>query len=235
MRIRALVLPVALGAALLAGCTKSADTTPPPTPTVTGLAALSGAEIMSKATEAFSKVTSYHLKGKGVVDGQPIDMDISIVGETAKGTIVSQGHSVEVISLEDGTYLRSDSLFEQLFTNPSMDTVTKATVLAAIKGKWLKMPPDQSGSILPKPSKLFKPKDFAAVAKGDTSTINGTPVIAVVNRSGGKIYVALTGEPYIVRVDDKDMGTLDITEIGTVVTISAPPASDVIDFAQASK
>jgi hypothetical protein len=116
-----------------------------------------------------------------------------------------------------------------------MDLAIRAALQQSLKGKWLKMPPDQMDPILPNPSELFKPKDFGAVAKGDTSTINGMPVIAVVNRSGGKIYVALTGEPYILRVDDKDTGTFDITEIGTAVTISAPPASDVIDFAQASK
>jgi hypothetical protein len=235
VRIRALVLPVAIVAALLAGCTKDAGTTTPPTPTVTGLAALTGAEIMNKAAEAFSKVTSYHLKGKVVTEGQTVEVDISVVGDTEKGTIVAEGTSIEIIELKDGSYVKSDALFAQMFDDPSMDAATKAALQKTMKGKWLKMAPSESDTILPKPSELFKPGDFGAVAKGDTSTINGMPVIALEDRSGGKVFIALTGEPYPVRVDAGDIGTFDITEIGTVAPFSAPPASEVFDTTQAGK
>ena len=45
------------------------------------------------------------------------------------------------------------------------------------------------------------------------------------------IYVATTGQPYIVRVEMKGEGELDVTEFGAKFDdITAPPASQVVDL-----
>ena len=52
-----------------------------------------------------------------------------------------------------------------------------------------------------RPENMTKPE--GDVTKGDTKTIDGTPAIGLVDsKGGGKLYVATTGEPVPLSIED---------------------------------
>jgi len=241
MRARLVLVPLALAAALLAGCTTKSNPQTSPTTGApdNGVSALPADQILAKAVTALTGAKSVHIKGEGVTDGDTVKLDLVLGGKDAKGMITSAGHTIEVIRVGSEGYLKVPSELLAAFIPPGTPGAPSPDQIAALlKDKYIKIPASNAmfaavGSALD-PSKLLEAT--GTLSKGDAKTVNGVPTIAIVDndaKEGGKLYVATTGEPYPIRMEDSGGGNgLDFTEYGATVEIKAPSADQVVDVSQ---
>ncbi|MBX6769375.1 MAG: hypothetical protein IRY90_19855, partial [Actinomadura rubrobrunea] len=62
-----------------------------------------------------------------------------------------------------------------------------------------------------------------------TSRIGGRAALAL-RGSGGRIYVATEGEPYLLRMDSGADARVDLSGFDEPVTVKAPPKDQVVDL-----
>ena len=116
-----------------------------------------------------------------------------------------------------------------------------ASQLPAVHGKWLEITGTGSNSL----SAGFAPfcnanklvsilaPQLTGLVKGKTIKISGHPALQLRNGSGREsIYVSISSKPEILRISDN--GTISFSAYGARVTLTPPPASDVIKPTDAS-
>jgi hypothetical protein len=224
MRARVLLLPLALAAVLVSGCTTTpgATPTPTPTPTTNGLEALSADEIIKKSTDALDAAKSFRAKGTGVSDGTKMEIDIQFAGDDVKGTITAEGFDVEIISVSGASYMKADAEFWKTFLPDNIE----ATALPLLAGKYVKVPAGSAGGLVPKAADLYESNK--TWSKDGTTTVNGKPAVTVTD-GDNKVNVSLVGTPYPLNIVSKE-GTIELSEFDVGATIAAPPAAEVFDL-----
>ena len=116
-----------------------------------------------------------------------------------------------------------------------------ASQLSAVHGKWLEI----TGTGIDSLSAAFAPfcnadklvstlaPQLTGLVKGKTIKILGHPALQLRNGSGlESIYVSISSKPEILRISDN--GTISFSGYGARVTLTPPPASDVIKLPGAS-
>jgi hypothetical protein len=230
MRARLVLVPIALAAALVAGCsTKSGGegTTTPPAPSDNGVASLTADEILARATTALASAKSFKVKGDATDDGTKVSLDAQFSGKDFKGTFSGDGMQFEIIRIGNDVYVKApDDVWKNLL--PGQDAV-----LALLRGKYVKIDatnPAFAGlgdSI--DVNEIMKTE--GAVTKGEAKVVNGVPTIALKDAAGNTIYVATQGEPYPIRFEAKaGEGSVDMTDFNASATVTAPPAAEVFDL-----
>ena len=230
--------------ALGAGCADSGSGssgtgTPSPTPADNGVANLPATQIMSRAQAALKKAPSVHLKGSGVTNSQRFGIDLRISDKGGRGTITEGGQKVELLRIGTTVYLKADADFWRAQTSNS-------AAAELLKGKYLKGstsdPQTASIAVLTELDKfvaeLFSTKK--TVTKGQKKTIRGQEAIAIVEpgTEGGMLYVATHGEPYPLQITSStgsEPGTIDFLDYGAPVTLTPPPADQVVDTSKLGK
>lgn len=242
MRARLVLIPVALSAALVAGCAnQGSDPAATPTPTQTptlvdnGVAALSEDEILDKAKEALKNAGAFQLKGTLEDQGEKITVDVKVKGQNAAAVIdLDSTRKAEFVKVGTDSYVRADYVLEDVLKdNPPL--------LALTRGKYVKIPQDfqipagpgmalalvpQTFMKLTDPEELLKPQ--GSLTKGQTKTINGIPAIGLVDSDKSILYVATAGEPLPLQIENPDGSVANFT-YETNVDVTAPPASAVVD------
>jgi hypothetical protein len=232
MRARGFILPLAFCAALLTGCAESGTPATSPTtqaPADNGVAALSADEILARATAAAIAAPGVGVKGTVSADGTPISIDGIAKGADSKVTLGLSGVTVDVIKVGADLYLKAPAAVLPLLLPPAVQSQ-----VAAIGTKHVKAPattPEFKDFSLTL-ADLLKPE--GAVTKGDATTINGQPVITLLDGES-KLYIATTGEPYPVRMEAPFGTALDFVNAGTPVEIAAPAADQVFDLSMLLK
>ena len=116
-----------------------------------------------------------------------------------------------------------------------------ASQLSAVHGKWLEITGTGSNSLSAAFAPFCKANKLVSVlapqltglVKGKTIKISGHPALQLRNGSGREsIYVSISSKPEILRV--RDNGTINFSAYGARVTLTPPPASDVIKLPGAS-
>jgi hypothetical protein len=231
MRARLVLIPIAMAAALVAGCNTGGgdpQATPTPTPSDNGVAALSAEEILNKAKTALAGAESFHVKGTGDDDGSPITVDVRFVGDDFAGTIAAEGLTTEVIRLGQDIYLKAPDDFWKRVLPPGQDAA-----LILLRGKYVKGPashPQLSGlADLADTDDMIAPQ--GTFTKGEVKTVAGSPAIGLVDSQGGSVlYISTVGEPVPLRLEGPNNTALDFTEYGLVAPIEAPPATETLDI-----
>jgi hypothetical protein len=220
MRARFLLVPFVAAVALLAGCTTTPPVNVTPTPTTNGLEAMTAEEILDKAVEALGDAKSFRAVGKAESDGKAIEVDLTFAGDDAKGTITFEGVAVEVVQASGAAYMKADQAFWKMF----LPAEVQGLALPLIAGKYVKVP--SSENIIPSVEDLLKPN--GSLKKGEVTTIGGKPAITIED-GDGKMHISLIGKPYPIDLVS-DAGTIEFKDIDADVTITAPPAAEVVDL-----
>jgi hypothetical protein len=235
MRAARYLIPLAVVAALVAGCsTKNGGTTPAPTtaPPDNGVAALSAEEILAKAVTAVANAPSVHLKGDFTSEGEKTTVDIKLKQKDGVGTISFSGSTLEITKVGTEVFLKADANFWKTFAGDKGEMV--ATLL---QGKWLKanLSDENFGALASFLDVNNMLKATGTLSKGQTKVVNGLNAIGVVDSGtdGGTLWVATQGEPYPLRLESNaGEGALDFLEYGAAVEVTAPPADQTIDVAK---
>ena len=213
---------------LLAGCTSSSPT--PPTPTTAtdnGVAALSADQIVARAQTALGQEKSYRIKGDVANGDQTTSIDLQNGGQNVKGTLALNGQTLEILRTGNDLYLKASDAFWK-----NVIPAEQQSALAMLSGKYVKVDAtNESFGVLTEafdPSEILKVR--GTVAKGASTTVNGTPAIGVVSEDEkATLFVATVGQPRPLRITG-DMGDVEFTDFGETIEFTPPASSEVFDL-----
>jgi hypothetical protein len=197
-----------------------------------GVAAKSPSAIVAAARAAIGGVSTVHVYGSGIENGEPISLNLSLVaGRGGRGTVTENGAAFQLVVIGKTLYFEGSAAFWKKAGGGSAAT-------ALFAGRWLKAPTTgQFASVVAFTSikslfaELLAPK--GSLSKGALSTVLGQQVVPVTDHSdGGILYVAASGPPYPVELvgpaTKHDVVVID--DIGKPVSLTAPPGA--IDISQ---
>jgi hypothetical protein len=240
---------VGLAAACLAGgCgggseTTSATTTAATTSTAStsALAGLSADQVLAKSKAAATSAKSVHVVGQIVQSSGNTAFDLKLTDQPgATGTIELGGGKVEIVRIGGDVYFKADE--KTLASGLGGNSAELAKLVA---GRYIKGPltdPRLTGF-----TQLTSLKDFTAnvldpsgsISRVDGKPIDGVPTVGLRNDNkdnGGTLYVADEGEPFPLLIEAltgrSDTGNLRMKEWNADVTITPPPADQVIDLSK---
>ncbi|WP_019631766.1 hypothetical protein [Actinomadura atramentaria] len=236
MRFTALI-GGALAAALAlstAACDGSDDGGAPPAARATTRATTNGIDkldvtaILDRARTATLAASSVHMSGAMPMDGGSMQIDVSFAGKaTSQGTITQGEQKFEFIRLDDAIYVKGNEAF--------LSDAAGGAAVSLLKDKYIKT------SSKSKDFKDVEPLTDVTGMVGDIMTPTGTPTkgeITTVSgrralelRDGGdSMYVALDGEPRVLRVKSDGDAILDLDRYGDPVQVTAPPAGQIVNI-----
>jgi hypothetical protein len=227
MRLAALTMLLA-ASMLAAGCGSSE-------PKDNGVSAKTADEILLDAVAAAKNASSVHVAGAGKQGDSSIGLNLYIVaGKGGKGHLNVNGLSFDLVRVGPTAYFKGDAKF---WANAGGGPAAAQL----FKGKWLSQPSGTgelaSFTSLTDPAKLFDGMlgSHGTLTKGDESTIDGQPVIALIDSSKQSIlYVSTTGEPFPIKlVGTGGKGTIAFSQWNEKFDIDAPAGSVAIDKLQA--
>jgi hypothetical protein len=241
----ALAIAAAAATVLLAGCSQGTSghaststqpgpgtSAPKPKPAGNGVAALPAAEIVTKAGQALRQAKTVRVSADLVNGTDKIKVDLRISGvKGATGTVSVGSAPFTILRIGATAYLKGDAA-----------TWTKAGAGQAaqmLAGKWIKVPTnDKNFAEFVKFTQVATLADLFVAAGGTadkaTTTLRGQAAVKLSDPDGSALYVATQGRPYPLRVQQaataSDHGTVDFTDFDRPVTLTPPPADQVIDL-----
>ena len=201
------------------------------------LASLTASQIFTKATADTSAASSLHVVGSVNNSGQTITFTLDIAKGTGCAGALAEGSkgSFKLIVLGKSVWVLPDATFWK----SAAGTGANSTVLSLLEGKYLSGS-TASTSGLNGLSQLCGLSDLIAsqalkastVTKGAVTTFGGSQVLELMDSAtNGTAYVTDQAQPLVVRISGTGAsgGTITFSNYNSPVTVTAPPASEVID------
>lgn len=191
---RSIVVVTAGIVALLASACGSSGSTPP---RPAGEASKTADQIVADAQAALSAATSVHLLMTGQASDGTQSFDLEITRSGLKGTLTDAGVTANLIVVGGNSYVQGQAFFAKS---------AGAQAAAVIGNRWVEMPQGTdlglSGLADPRTLAICMVAGHGTLTKGTTSTFDGTPTIAVLDKGNapgdapGTMEVASTGPAY---------------------------------------
>jgi hypothetical protein len=169
-------------------------------------------------------VKTVHVLGSLRSEGSPITLDLTLVaGKGGGGQMTQNGLSFRLINLNQTVYINGSDAFWR--------HIGGSGAAQLFHGKWLRATANgQFAAVasLTNVQTLFNQllSNHGNLAKGQTTTVAGRKVVAVIDTTkGGTLYVATTGQPYPVQVSKKGSngGQVVFDRYNQPATLTAPP------------
>ncbi len=230
---------VSAAAVIAAGATCStfalSATAAPSAPAGNPLVRLTADQIAKKAATDLEAAASFHYHGSGKASGQTVSISMSVTHKGCTGWIGDgRNGGFAILAIGKTVWIQPNDKFWEYVGVP-------ASQLSAVHGEWLETTGTGSNSL----SAAFAPfcnanklvsilaPQLTGLVKGKTIKISGHPALQLRNSSGWEsIYVSISSKPEILRISDN--GTINFSAYGARVTLTPPPASDVIKLSGAS-
>jgi hypothetical protein len=199
------------------------------------LARLTADQIAKKAATDLKAAASFHYHGSGKDSGQTVSISMSVTHKGCTGSIGYGSHGgFAILVIGKAAWIQPNDKFWEYAGVP-------ASQLSLVHGKWLEVTGTGSNSLSAvlapfcnanKLLSLLAPQ-LTGLVKGKTIKISGHRALQLRNRSAHEsIYVSISSKPEILRISDD--GTINFSAYGARVTLTPPPASDVITLPGAS-
>lgn len=229
---------VAAGASCLAlAACSSAASSPGASGAADPLASMSAAQVAAEVTANAKAASSLTLAGSMTqADGTGETASLAVKpSQGCTGTIGTMGKgSFKLTKIGSTIYLNPDKQFWE-----SNGGAAASTIINLVNGKYIKISSTDKnmGSVadLCDVAQMFSTDGKQdTLTKGKVTTLNGTRVLPLNDTSEGSVsYVTDTSKPQLVEITSpkgaKDgSGKITVT-YGAPVTLTAPPASQVID------
>jgi hypothetical protein len=194
-----------------------------------GVANKSASEIVTAASAATGAAKSFTFGGTTQQSGTTTNLKVSVSSSgKGQGTITISGQPVKLIKIGNTVYFSSTKAFWNKAAGTGAGSLFGT--------RWVAVPSTDSdfagiNTLLDESqvASQFSDTSNTTFTKGKTSTINGQAVIAVNGKdsgdsTGGTVYVATTGKPYIIRVTGGG-SSLTFSNYNRPVNPSVPPNS----------
>jgi hypothetical protein len=210
-------------------------TAAPSAPAGNPLVRLTADQIAKKAETDFKAAASFHYHGSGKASGQTVSISMSVTHKGCTGGIGDgRDGGFAILAIGKTVWIQPNDKFWEFVGVP-------ASMLSTVHGKWLDVAGTGSNSL----SAAFAPlcnanklvstlaPQLTGLVKGKTIKISGHSALQLRNASGREsIYVSISSKPEILRISND--GILNFSAYGARVTLTPPPASDVIQLPSAS-
>jgi hypothetical protein len=206
------------------------------------LAGMSPDQIVQKSVADLKAASSVRITGQVVNSGQTIAVDLTdVAAKGCQGTIGLAAPATSSTKAVSGTadIVEVDSIVYMKLSNSFFTSAgLPASEFSQVSGKYIKL---ASGSNLASFAQLCNPstlstafsKEDTGFAKAGTATVNGQPTLAFKqpkNPSNGTVYVSESATPQILRIaGPAGQGSIDFSDYNAPATITAPPASQIVD------
>jgi hypothetical protein len=206
------------------------------------LAGMSPDQIVQKSVANLKAASSVRISGQVVSSGQTIAVDLTdVAAKGCQGTIGLAAPATSSTKAVSGTadIVEVDSIVYMKLSNSFFTSAgLPASEFSQVSGKYIKL---ASGSNLASFAQLCNPstlstafsKEDTGFAKAGTATVNGQPTLAFKqpkNPSNGTVYVSEAATPQILRIaGPASQGSIDFSDYNAPATITAPPASQIVD------
>lgn len=215
--------------------TMSADTTADPFPSMTAGGLLNLAESDMRGSGAMT------VSLNGLEEGMKLQVKsaISTSGKCAAAARVNDV-TIQLITVDSRTYLKADADFWRATGGSKGDKVATAAA-----GRWVKLTEEvlDRGNLRDFCSfddlmdgLLVGGDDENGLVKGEPTTLDGklvVPLTVKLSAETDTIYVSTGKTPYVVKVESSDGDTPAVGtfgHFGEMPKVSAPPASQTVDF-----
>jgi hypothetical protein len=222
---RGLCVAAAIGAAACGALASSANAAPARNP----LAKLTANQIAKKAIADLKSASSFHYYLSAKVSGQTESISLSVTSKGCTGSLgLGNQGSVVLVMIGTTAWVQPNDKFWETSGVPAAD-------LPAVSGKWLETTGTGSNSFYSAFGPLCSGGKLTSVvlgklpslAKGKTIKISGHSALQLRNKRGSEsIYVSISAKPEILRISY--YGTVNFSAYNARVTLTPPPASDVI-------
>ncbi|WP_158838671.1 hypothetical protein [Streptomyces sp. NRRL S-1022] len=203
---------------------------------------LTGDQISEKARVAMTKLDSFRVKGSMTTDGKHMTFDFAVAKRGAcQGTFGTESASAEIRQVGGAAYMKGDEKFwREMGSEDGSSSEDTEALIEMLKGRWFKMPAQDAKADDKFPfcdiGTMFEKdeKEGHLTRKADTD-VNGTPAVTLKGKDGAAtqtLLVAAEGEPYALRLTaegGKEPGSFDFSAFNKPVTVTAPPAGEVMD------
>ncbi|CAM5434477.1 hypothetical protein [Streptomyces narbonensis] len=224
------------------GCSQGDDKAADP------FAGLTADAIADKAVATTKAATAFHMNGKGKTDGEEMTVDLSVDSKgSCQGTMeAAKGGKAEMIGTGGFSYMKGDEAFWSSTAGGEGDSSEEdGAMTALLKGRWMKMPagdegPDAFCDLKTIVKDMDEDTPRKGLTRGEDADVDGTPA-AVLTKKGTKgetttFYVAKdSAKPFVLRVVEaggKEPGTVTFSDYDKPITVTAPPANQVVDMAE---
>ncbi len=234
---------VGAGVLTFAGCGGSGTkpTASPPQTTTTAAATpslqgLTADELLAKTKAAAQSATSVHVKGEIFDSGQSITIDLKLAGVArGAGTVIQDGGRIDLVRDGNDVYFKADE--KTLNKTVAQGDAENVKLIA---GRYVKATASTSGfdsfagllDLVEFVKGVLSPD--GKVSRVDGKDVSGVPTVGLKDTAatgGGVLYVAATGEPFPLRIEPASgPGGVTMSDWNTDISITVPPADDVIDF-----
>jgi hypothetical protein len=198
-------------------------------------ARLTADQIAKKAETDLKAASSFHYHGSGKASGQTFSISMSVTHKGCTGGIsAGREGGFAIVDIGKTAWIQPNDKFWEFAGVP-------ASQLSTVHGKWLDVTGTGSISL----SAAFAPfcnanklvstlaPKLTGLVEGKTIKISGHRALQLRNGSGREsIYVSISSKPEILRISNN--GTLSFSAYGARVTLTPPPASDVITLPSAA-
>ena len=206
----------------------SASNTPDP------LASLSANKIATEAITNLKAASSLTIGGSLVDSGQPYTVSLGIKpGKGCDGSVgMGSKGSFKLIVIGKTAYLNPDGKFWKANAGSAGDAVAKL-----VDGRYIKTTTSGSMGQVTQLCDLSQMLDSlkvtGTITKGKLTTLAGVKVLPLTQGTDGTMWVTDTAKPEVVQVEapkgtDRTSGVVTFSP-GVPVTLTAPPASEVLD------
>lgn len=213
--------------------TSSLAAAPSASSTVDPLAGLSASKVIGKATADAAAAPSVRLTGTMTQQGQHMTMDVGIKrGQGCAGSFgLGNKGTLKLIMIGKTIYMNPDKQFWTANAGAG-----GSAMVSLVNGRYLKVPTSDTNMAgmadLCDVTKLIETGDHT-YTKGAVTTLDGRRVLAIKVSDGSTDYVTDTSKPQYVEAfapkGTKDGSGKTTISVGAPVTLTAPPASQVID------
>ncbi|MEU2286065.1 hypothetical protein ABZ614_29725 [Streptomyces sp. NPDC013178] len=221
-----------------AGTPAPTSATPSPAKPLEGL---TPAQIAEESRLAMTKLKSFKVKGGVSSDGEEMTVDFTVAAKgSCQGTFTSGGASADIRKVGGAMYMKGDEKFWQQTGSEEGSSSEETNALTELlKGRWFKLPAgDAKADEFPfcDVTMLFeKDTDEIPITRGAEAEVNGTHAVTLTRKDGAEtmtLLVSAEEEPYALRMTNeggKQPGSLEFSAFNEPVTVTPPPASEVID------
>jgi hypothetical protein len=197
-------------------------------PATNGIDELPAEKALAAARSAYIEAATVRVRGTFVDGGETIGLDLrtSRNGDSA-GTLRVDGAKIGILTIGKTAWFTGDRRF---WTN-----VGGADAYAQLKGKYVRT--TLSAADFKTFAALTDRRQFAdnvlpdAMFPGERQAVNGVDAYRFKDFGGASYFVALTGEPYPLKVAGKDGAQsldLDFLEYGKPLKLTPPPPAKVV-------
>jgi hypothetical protein len=225
--MRGLLVAVAVGATTFGALTASAYAAPAHRDP---LAKLTADKIAAKAIGDLKSASSFHFRQSFKAQGQTYTVSLSVNhhGCTGKFTLGDMGGAV-FLEIGSTVYLQPDDQFWTFAGVPAAD-------LGTVHGMWIEITGAFGSPGSPNPE-LCAAKEFASefglqsknLIKGKTAKVAGHSALQLKGKKGlPSYYVTISSTPEFLTANSRQQGMYTFSAYGAKVTLTAPPASEIL-------